>query len=115
VLLTGAGAEAAACDAIIVPVITGHIDRHAVTLRDQHCVFPGCQQPPSVSEVHHLIPRARDGPTDLPNLALVCRFHHLIVVHRWGWALVRQPDGTTTATAPDGRTLHSHTPPHTAL
>ncbi|HEY0716120.1 MAG TPA: DUF222 domain-containing protein [Streptosporangiaceae bacterium] len=88
--------------------------RRAVTLRDRHCRFPGCLQPPSVCQVHHLIPRARAGPTALPNLALLCRFHHLIVIHRWGWTLTCHPDGTTAATGPDGRTLRSHSPPRLA-
>jgi hypothetical protein len=39
-------------------------------------------------------------------------FHHLIVVHRWGWQLILNPDGTRTAISPDGqRVLHSHSPP----
>jgi hypothetical protein len=88
--------------------------RRAVALRDQRCRFPGCAQPPSVCQVHHLIPRAREGPTALPNLALLCRFHHLTVIHRWGWTLTCHPDGTTTATGPDSRTLHSHSPPQRA-
>ena len=88
--------------------------RTAVTLRDKHCQFPGCRQPPSVCEVHHLIPWAQGGPTSLGNLGLYCRFHHQIAIHRWGWAITRHPDGTTTATAPDGRTLHSHSPPQQA-
>jgi len=86
------------------PIIPPHL-RRAVTLRDRHCRFPGCEQPPSVCQVHHLIPRARAGPTALPNLALLCRFHHLTVIHRWGWTLTCRADGTTTATGPDGRTL----------
>ena len=88
--------------------------RTAVTLRDQHCQFPGCRQPPSVCEVHHLIHWAHGGPTSLGNLGLYCRFHHQIVIHRWGWNITRHPDGTTTATAPDGHTLHSHSPPQQA-
>jgi len=88
--------------------------RRAVTLRDHHCRFPGCTQPPSVCQVHHLRPRALDGPTSLNNLALLCRFHHLIAVHRWGWTLRWYPDGTTTATGPDGRTLVGHSPPRAA-
>jgi hypothetical protein len=33
-------------------------------------------------------------------------------VHRWGWVLALNGDGTTTATSPDGkRVLHSHGPP----
>ena len=88
--------------------------RTAVIQRDQHCQFPGCTQPPSVCDVHHLIPWARGGPTSLANLRLLCRFHHLIVIHRWGWTITCHPDGTRTATAPDGRTLHSHGPPQQA-
>jgi HNH endonuclease len=93
--------------------IPAHL-RAAVIPRDRHCQFPGCTQPASVCDVHHLIHWAHGGPTSLHNLALYCRFHHLIVIHRWGWAITRHPDGTRTATAPDGRTLHSHSPPQQA-
>ena len=83
----------------------------AVIQRDRHCQFPGCTQPPSVCEVHHLIPWAKGGPTSLGNLRLLCRFHHQIAIHRWGWTITCYPDGTRTAIGPDGRTLHSHGPP----
>ena len=83
----------------------------AVILRDQHCQFPGCTQPPSVCEVHHLIPWAKGGPTSLGNLRLFCRFHHQVAIHRWGWTITCHPDGTRTATGPDGRILYSHGPP----
>jgi Domain of unknown function (DUF222) len=85
--------------------------RRAVTVRHSHCAFPGCDQPASVCDIHHLIPRAEGGPTALPNLVPLCSFHHKIVIHRWGWTLTLHPDGTTTATSPHGRTLHSHGPP----
>ena len=85
--------------------------RKAVIQRDQHCQFPGCAQPPPVCQVHHLIPRSTGGPTALGNLRLLCGFHHLIVIHRWAWKLTCHPDGTTTATSPDGRVLHPHGPP----
>jgi hypothetical protein len=88
-------------------VIPPHLHR-ALTIRDGHCQFPGCDQPPPVCEAHHLTPWARGGPTSLDNLALLCRFHHLIAVHHWGWTLTRSRDGTTTAHHPDGRSLHSH-------
>lgn len=46
------------------------------------------------------------------NLVTLCVFHHLVAIHRWGWALVLHPDGTTTAISPDGgRVFHSHGPP----
>ena len=85
--------------------------RKAVIQRDQHCQFPGCYQPPSRCDAHHLIHWSQGGPTSLGNLRLLCKFHHLVVIHRWGWKLTCHPDGTTTATSPDGRTLHSHGPP----
>jgi hypothetical protein len=66
--------------------------------------------------VHHLIPRSDGGATALGNLGLLCSFHHLIAVHRWGWTLALNGDGTTTATSPDGkRVLHSHGPPTVSL
>jgi hypothetical protein len=86
--------------------------RRAVIDRDRHCAFPGCTQPPAACHVHHLVPRSEGGATALVNLALLCSFHHLIAVHRWGWTLALNGDGTTAATSPDGkRVLHSHGPP----
>ena len=86
--------------------------RRTVARRDRHCRFPGCEQRPAACHVHHLIPRSEGGPTSLANCALLCAFHHLVAIHRWGWTLILNPDGTTTATSPDGlRTLHSHAPP----
>jgi len=91
--------------------IPAHL-RRAATARHPHCAFPGCDQPSSVCDIHHLVPRARGGPTALPNLVPLCSFHHLTAIHRWGWILTLHSDGTTTATSPDGtRTLHSHGPP----
>jgi hypothetical protein len=85
--------------------------RRAVIARDRHCRFPGCAQRAVFCHVHHLIPRARGGPTALRNLALLCAYHHLVVIHRQGWTLTLHGDGTTTATSPKGRVLHSHSPP----
>jgi len=91
--------------------IPAHL-RRAVTTRDRRCRFPGCTQPPAACEVHHITPRARGGPTKLTNLLLLCTFHHLIAVHRWGWSITLHPDATVTATSPDhSKTLHSHSPP----
>jgi hypothetical protein len=91
--------------------IPAHL-RRAAAVRHPHCAFPGCEQPASVCDIHHLVPRSRGGPTALPNLVPLCPFHHLTVIHRWGWTLTLHPDGTTTATSPGGtRTLHSHGPP----
>src|SRR5438132_10554171 len=90
--------------------IPAHL-RRAVAIRHRTCAFPGCDQPASVCEVHHIVPRSRGGPTALPNLVPLCRFHHLTVIHRWGWRLVLHTDGSTTAISPEGRTVRSHGPP----
>jgi hypothetical protein len=43
---------------------------------------------------------------------LLCTFHHQVAIHRWGWTLVLNPDGTTTAWNKDKtKVLHSHGPP----
>jgi hypothetical protein len=94
--------------------IPAHL-RRAVAVRDRGCRFPGCDQPVPACQPHHIIPRAQGGPTTLANLILMCTFHHLVAIHRWGWAITLHPDGTVTATSPDGsRTLHSHGPPPAA-
>ncbi len=95
--------------------IPAHL-RRAIIRRDQHCRFPGCTQPPAACHVHHLIPRSDGGTTSLGNCGLFCPFHHLIAIHRWGWQVTLNPDGTTTATHPTQpwRTLHDHAPPAAA-
>jgi hypothetical protein len=94
-----------------VEIIPAHL-RRAVAVRDRHCRFPGCDQPVAACQPHHIIPRSQGGPTCLTNLLLLCTFHHLIAIHRWGWRIVLHSDGTVTATSPDGgKTLHSHGPP----
>jgi Domain of unknown function (DUF222) len=88
--------------------------RRAVIERDQHCRFPnGCDQPASGCEVHHLTHKADGGKTSVQDCALFCFFHHQVVIHRWGWAVVLNPDGTTTAWN-KGKTkiLHSHSRNH---
>jgi hypothetical protein len=88
--------------------------RRAVVLRDKHCAFPGCIQRPAACQVHHIVPRSEGGPTSLTNLMLLCPFHHLVAVHRWGWTVSLHADGTTSATNRSGRTVRSHAPPNAA-
>ncbi len=87
--------------------------RNAVTLRDQHCRWAGgCNQPARACQVHHVRHKANGGKTSVRDCVLLCPFHHQVVIHRWGWTLVLNPDGTTTAWNPDKtRVLHSHSPP----
>lgn len=101
-----------------VGALTGTIPVHlrrAVTVRDPRCRFPGCDQPAAACQPHHVVPRSQGGPTSLGNLVNLCSFHHLTVIHRWGWAITLQADGTVTAASPDrGRILRSHSPPAAA-
>jgi hypothetical protein len=87
--------------------------RNAVILRDRRCRWPGgCNQPASACQVHHVKHKAHGGPTSLTDCVLLCSYHHQVVIHRWGWTLVLNPDGTTTAWNPDRtKILHSHGPP----
>jgi hypothetical protein len=87
--------------------------RNAVILRDRRCRWPGgCNQPARACEVHHVKHIAHGGPTSLTDCVLLCSYHHQVVIHRWGWTLVLNKDGTTTAWNPDRtKVLHSHGPP----
>jgi Domain of unknown function (DUF222)/HNH endonuclease len=76
--------------------------RVALAVRDGGCVFPGCQRPQAWCEAHHLRHWLHGGPTDLGNLALLCRAHHR-AIHEGGWRLQRQPDGQLAATPPHRR------------
>ena len=87
--------------------------RNAVKARDLHCQWAGgCDQPASACEVHHLKHKANGGETSLENCILICFFHHQVMIHRRGWTLVRNADGTTTAWNRDrSKVLRSHSPP----
>ena len=87
--------------------------RNAVILRDRRCRWPGgCHQPAAACQVHHVKHLVHGGPTSLTDCVLLCSYHHQVVIHRWGWTLVLNPDGTTTAWNPDRtKVVHSHGPP----
>jgi hypothetical protein len=87
--------------------------RNAVMLRDKHCQWAGrCDQPAEACQVHHTRHKADGGKTSVKDCVLLCWFHHQIAIHRWGWTLIVNPDGTTTAWSKDKtKVLHSHGPP----
>jgi hypothetical protein len=50
--------------------------RRLLELRDEGCTHPGCQMPARWCDVHHRQHWAEGGPTDPPNLQLLCSRHH---------------------------------------
>ena len=52
--------------------------RRAVSARDRHCTARGCTRPPAFTDLHHLVHREDGGATDLDNLVLLCRRHHVM-------------------------------------
>ncbi|GAB19508.1 hypothetical protein GOEFS_090_00030 [Gordonia effusa NBRC 100432] len=60
--------------------------RRALIIRDQGCSFPGCGQPPSRCQAHHLIHWARGGKTTLDNGGLLCQRHHTMI-HQTDWEM----------------------------
>jgi len=60
----------------------------ALRVRDKGCRFPGCDRQVNWSSPHHITPVARGGPGNLPNLVLLCFFHHRLV-HEGGWQVIR--------------------------
>ncbi len=116
-----------ACDADIETVVTDddgnvkHLSprqrlvrgalRRQVEERDDHrCQVPGCGRRARL-DVHHLRHRAHGGQSKLPNLTLLCRFHHHRL-HEGGWTSVRTPDGLEFHD-PHGRCICAR-PPTTA-
>jgi hypothetical protein len=102
-----------------VPLDIGYSDtvpagiRNAVRHRARHCEWAGrCDQPASACQVHHTRHKANGGKTSLTGCVLLCHYHHQVMIHRLGWTLVVNPDGTTTAWSKDkSKVLHSHGPP----
>ena len=72
--------------------------RRAITLRDGGCIIPGCQSPAAWAEIHHVIPAALGGPTEVSNGVTLCWFHHR-TLHRSDWQ-IRMVDGVPQVRAP---------------
>ncbi|VXB92028.1 conserved hypothetical protein [Microbacterium sp. 8M] len=85
---------------------TDRMRRH-LRARDQHCRFPGCRMPARPCEIDHNHDHARGGPTDLDNLACLCRGHHALkhpdLDDRWRWSVNQLPGGVLEWIHPDGR------------
>lgn len=50
--------------------------RRALATRDRGCIIPGCGIPAEACQTHHVADWSAGGPTDMPNLVLLCWAHH---------------------------------------
>ena len=103
-----------------LPLDIGYADsiptaiRRAVNWRDRYqCAWPRCGRPAAWCDVHHIKHKKDGGKTSADSCITLCNFHHDVCVHRWGWRIVLNPDGTVSAYGPDGQEQHSHSPPPT--
>ncbi|MDQ2942288.1 MAG: HNH endonuclease, partial [Candidatus Dormibacteraeota bacterium] len=62
--------------------------RRALRARDRGCRWPGCDRQVDWSTPHHIVAWSTGGPTRLPNLVLLCFYHHRLV-HEGGWQVIR--------------------------
>jgi hypothetical protein len=92
--VTARTAARLACDARVVGVVRGldgcvlhhgtsrrlvsPAQRRALMIRDGCCQYPSCRGTTNL-EAHHVVHWALGGSTNLNNLVLLCRFHHLAV------------------------------------
>ncbi|MCS6711755.1 DUF222 domain-containing protein [Brachybacterium sp. EF45031] len=65
--------------------LVSRAQRRALAIRDTTCQFPGCHQTRHLDS-HHVVPWSEGGPTDIENLVLLCRRHH-VTVHEGGLRL----------------------------
>ncbi|MFS0867522.1 DUF222 domain-containing protein [Microbacterium sp. 179-B 1A2 NHS] len=78
--------------------------RRLLAVRDEHCRFPGCRQPAHRCDIDHTIPAEHDGPTEICNLAHLCRRHHTLK-HHSAWKVRQHPTGVLEWTSPSGHTV----------
>lgn len=103
--LSNRTAQRLACDAILESVleedgrvigigrrsriVPGWLRRLVYERDGGKCQHPGCRNTKWL-QIHHIVPWARGGPTDLDNLFLLCGAHHRWV-HERGWHITGPP------------------------
>ncbi|MGV1050505.1 MAG: DUF222 domain-containing protein, partial [Solirubrobacterales bacterium] len=68
------------------PLAVGRLNRYATAAqraalhhRDGGCIYRGCTRPARRCHAHHIIDWRAGGLTDLPNLVLLCPYHHRMI------------------------------------
>jgi hypothetical protein len=87
--------------------------RIAIAARDGGCMMPGCDRPPSWTEVHHCQEWSRGGRTDLVNGISLCRHHHMWlhntghrITHDRGRYWLQSPEGSAPRELRSKHPLH---------
>ena len=109
-----------ACDCSVIPVLESNGElldigrksrniptgmRRAMVQRDGGCRFPGCGQKRFI-QGHHVEYWTRDlGPTKLPNLLSLCRYHHRCL-HEGGYFIRENRTGQLEFVSPTGKVLN---------
>jgi hypothetical protein len=70
------------------------------------CAHPHCTVAFDRCRIHHIIPWAVGGRTDIDQLLPLCETHHHLV-HEGNWTLTMAPDRVCTWTRPDGTIWHA--------
>ncbi|MFL2000118.1 HNH endonuclease signature motif containing protein [Microbacterium sp. A1-JK] len=107
-------ATAPGWDRILTHPVTGAVlavDRYQrnramerfLAARDIHCRFPGCRMPARYCDYDHNYDWALGGPTDVINLACLCKRHHTLKTET-KWTARQRPDGSIEWTSPLGHT-----------
>ena len=78
--------------------------RRALAARDRGCIIPGCGIPAEACQTHHIADWAAGGPTDVPNLVLLCWAHHRQVDLKMWTITAIEPDSPP----PDRPTQPAH-------
>ncbi len=84
--------------------------REAIKAIDPVCGWLGCNLRAQISDIDHLEPRSRGGPTSSRNGKVMCHKHN-VFKHVNEFQVMRDPDGTLQIVRPDGSRLR---PPRAA-
>jgi hypothetical protein len=72
------------------------VQRLALVVRDERCVYPGCHAPPEACDAHHTNEVVKDlGLTNVEVMALFCKAHHRHI-HLNDLVVIREPDSNIT-------------------
>jgi hypothetical protein len=86
------------------------VQRLALVVRDERCLYPGCHAPPERCDVHHTNEVVKDkGLTDVEVMGLFCKSHHRHI-HVNDLVVIRELGGSVTIKNRTTGAIEAHTP-----